>query len=1017
MCNKFQISDMNPLGNIPTTPIRNGAPPHPQYPSEATGLQSSVPLQSPSTPVLSQSPYPIQYAQYHPHLHYHGWYTPYPGTPTPNTAYPSTPTPNTCSGARLSAATNVIDNFRHYQPPNSSRSGPNTIQSRKRSNPTLDSQNTRNVRPRTSADKENSNVSVPSQSINPTPTAAVAGAGPIPASSLSTDTPLPPALDSAIFKSAKEKQKKADSGSGNSAATDCWHFIVPADTHAVPPINPNMKLFRKRPSKCLFLACRLCLEGAATQGIFQNGGGRLTRNIRRHLKTHHGPIYNEFVLKFKLKGWESIDSTGVPISKYDRRPNEEFSPKVFMELLVRWIVVDDQSINVVEVPEFRDLLSYIGLELTSGEIPHRTKLMELIFAQFEREFSNVKAEIQNSLGRYMAVTAHYMIQKDGHLVMKSRLVAFRHVEGSHDGLNMATYFFTVLKELGITNRIGMITLDNASNNNTMMRSLERVFHDIDVEFSAEGNCICCFPHVVNIAVKTGLSRLTYSDQPQGFDDADGVTEVEIQEFLPTHPNDDIPADYRAALQTDLVSKVRKLVNACQASGKRRANLHKIIIEIREADLKKKEEEGIQITDEMEEDVIKVVVLLRDVDTCWSSIYLMINRLLDLYEAVQKFAQLDENEEIRSLLLSQAELHVLKDIQLYLKTFHLIQELVSGQKTPTISFVLPLYEQLIANLKTLKIVIPRLSHMIESSLEKLYEYVDKARSTHMYAFALVINPTSKMRWIEQQWSAQDASNAKSAILDVMTRHQTAARHEQVASKVPGRVSVDFGGSNAAHSLQAGFDNLDVFTECLQALSRTASASSFADEPATTLDQNNTDPSTDLERENEALIKDRRMAEEELHSWIGEGILKDKKADLVRFWDDKTRQDKYPSLFRLALDVLPVQASAVPCERAFSSSKETDADRRSRMSTVLVEVLQILKDFYRDDRLNFSAAWVAKPSEMAEEDVHGYCTESDIVRDDGLTTTDLGNDQLREMLMQGQVQDLLNLIEASYNTLGS
>ncbi|KAJ3777961.1 hypothetical protein FB446DRAFT_600256, partial [Lentinula raphanica] len=69
-----------------------------------------------------------------------------------------------------------------------------------------------------------------------------------------------------------------------------------------------------------------------------------------------------------------------------------------------------------------------------------------------------------------------------------------------------------------------------------------------------------------------------------------------------------------------------------------------------------------------------------------------------------------------------------------------------------------------------------------------------------------------------------------------------------------------------------------------------------------------------------------------------------------------------IFKLALDVLPVQASAVPCEHAFSSSKETDASRRSRLSPVLMEVLQILKSIYRSDRLDFTKSWVTKSSEM-------------------------------------------------------
>ena len=43
----------------------------------------------------------------------------------------------------------------------------------------------------------------------------------------------------------------------------------------------------------------------------------------------------------------------------------------------------------------------------------------------------------------------------------------------------------------------------------------------------------------------------------------------------------------------------------------------------------------------------------------------------------------------------------------------------------------------------------------------------------------------------------------------------------------------------------------------------------------------------------------------------------------------------------MDYLPIQASSVPCEQAFSSSAETDTHRRNRISPVLMEALQMLK----------------------------------------------------------------------------
>lgn len=70
-----------------------------------------------------------------------------------------------------------------------------------------------------------------------------------------------------------------------------------------------------------------------------------------------------------------------------------------------------------------------------------------------------------------------------------------------------------------------------------------------------------------------------------------------------------------------------------------------------------------------------------------------------------------------------------------------------------------------------------------------------------------------------------------------------------------------------------------------------------------------------------------------------------------------EDTFPTLFRIALDVLPVQASAVPSERVFSASKETDTDRRSNIEAELMEMLQVLKYTFREDRLCFTQDWVA------------------------------------------------------------
>lgn len=67
----------------------------------------------------------------------------------------------------------------------------------------------------------------------------------------------------------------------------------------------------------------------------------------------------------------------------------------------------------------------------------------------------------------------------------------------------------------------------------------------------------------------------------------------------------------------------------------------------------------------------------------------------------------------------------------------------------------------------------------------------------------------------------------------------------------------------------------------------------------------------------------------------------------------------------MDLLPIQGSSVPCERVFSSSKETMSARRSRIGPNLMEALQLLKFSIRQGRgLDFTEglSWENELAEM-------------------------------------------------------
>jgi len=72
-----------------------------------------------------------------------------------------------------------------------------------------------------------------------------------------------------------------------------------------------------------------------------------------------------------------------------------------------------------------------------------------------------------------------------------------------------------------------------------------------------------------------------------------------------------------------------------------------------------------------------------------------------------------------------------------------------------------------------------------------------------------------------------------------------------------------------------------------------------------------------------------------------------------------------LYLIALDYLPIQASAVPCKCVFSSSAETDTKRHNQIHPVLMEALQMVKFSLKNDRLNFTEGLITPECDMIDD----------------------------------------------------
>jgi hypothetical protein len=90
--------------------------------------------------------------------------------------------------------------------------------------------------------------------------------------------------------------------------------------------------------------------------------------------------------------------------------------------------------------------------------------------------------------------------------------------------------------------------------------------------------------------------------------------------------------------------------------------------------------------------------------------------------------------------------------------------------------------------------------------------------------------------------------------------------------------------------------------------------------------------------------------------------------------------FPTLFRIAMDFLPIQATSVPSERIFSSSSETDTKKRNRIHPLLMEALQMLKCGLKNSRLDFTQGLKTPESTLCEEEQDVVHRLSDLLEED-------------------------------------
>ena len=174
---------------------------------------------------------------------------------------------------------------------------------------------------------------------------------------------------------------------------------------------------------------------------------------------------------------------GQEVASKRRKVHTSFDIATFQQLFIRWITRCSIPLQMSTKPEFRDLLAFLNLDVEAALPANHETVRNWTIEAFQVEKLRVQQAVQSSISKIhftvdlwtsnnslalLGIIAHYFAE-DGQL--RQSVLALRELEGQHTGRNQAELIMRVIKEFGIALKVGYFMMDNAENNETMMRAL------------------------------------------------------------------------------------------------------------------------------------------------------------------------------------------------------------------------------------------------------------------------------------------------------------------------------------------------------------------------------------------------------------------------------------------------------------------------------------------------------------------------------------------------------------------
>jgi hypothetical protein len=491
--------------------------------------------------------------------------------------------------------------------------------------------------------------------------------------------------------------------------------------------------------------------------------------------------------------------------------------------------------------------------------------------------------------------------------LKKVVLGVPELADQHTGENIAAEIVDVIKEFEIQDKIGYMTLDNATNMDVAAREVGDA-----LGFNGNQRRVRCMGHVINLVVKSLLFGKSDSDF------------------------DDLVADNATTNAKEAHDKWMKKGPVGKA--------HNFVVWVHRSDLLTYQLRKLQAENpDFDEagNAKQPVDVVVDNDTRWLSQYYMIKRLIRLrswYDDIIQFAQrraaplhLRRSHCVEaSSIITDSDWAVLIAFQDLLHNFHIVVMRLEGdgfnrdrygdvQRFGLMPDVLMAFELLLSTLEKVRNDLhlypepEQFADNINHGWEKLDFYYRKLVQSPCYYAAVALHPAYRWAYFHTAWEnikerdewLQDAKRIVQSLWDQKYRDMV----------IPGR-------SSTPCTLQA---------EDPEPAIKRARLSTFEEyQQLHRIRATRLEPELDFDAIDE-------WAQWQVLPRPGDSDIKDP----IAYW--VANQDEYPRLARMAFDVMTVPAMSAECERLFSAVGLMVTTLRCRLDASTIGTVQSLRSW--------------------------------------------------------------------------